>query len=152
MKITFRSDVSLEATMVFEACYEPELAMKLADKAELRDTGWVAIWIFVDGRLAGETYGIRLENLDEEIEDCAAQDPAAIYCYSTTILPEFQGKGLSKIIKAFWLGMVHPAVVVGHATAPAIRRIVEEFGAEILATHQSWYGTGREAAFYRIAP
>jgi hypothetical protein len=54
-------------------------------------------------------------------------------------------------MKAFWLGMVHPAVVVGHATAPAVRHLVEEFGAEILAVHQHWYKTEREAAFYRIA-
>jgi hypothetical protein len=150
VKITFSCSVPIEDTLVFEEIFEEPLRLSLEEKAELREANWWAVWMLVDGVLAGEAYGVRLADLDEEIEDCRGEDPATIYCYSTGLLPQFQGRGLSVPLKAFWLGMTFPETIVGHATSDAALHLNQKFGAEIVAEHDRWYGTERRAFFYRI--
>lgn len=137
--------------MVFEKQYEETLRLSLAEKTTMRDLGWFAVWMFIDGALAGETHGARLSVLDEKIEDCAEEPMGTIYCYSTTLLPPFRGRGLAEALKAFWLGMTYPATIVGHATSPAAWRLNEKFGAVEVRRHDGWYETNREAVFYRLA-
>ena len=153
MKITFSTSVPVEQTLAFEAVYEDALAMSLEYKRDLERQGWIALWMFVGGKLAGEMYGLPLWKLEEPIVDCDKGANEAVYCYSSTVLPEFQGQGLSKILKAAWLGMCWwsgAPHVVGHATSPAAKRLNEFFGAVFTTMHERWYGTERTAEFYRI--
>ena len=153
MMITFRSDIPLENTMIFEGCYEDGLKMDFDEKLDIlnRSDGF-KIWMLVDGRLIGESYGVRLSNMDEEIEDCDDLSSNTIYCYSTTILPWMRGHGLGIILKAHWLGMCRnrTPLVVGHSTSNTMKNINEMFGAvHTGAKHEKWYGTDRVAWFYR---
>ena len=60
-RITFKYDVPLEETMEFETVYHPNLQLDLADKKEIWETpGAFFVWMYVDGELAGESYGIPL--------------------------------------------------------------------------------------------
>ncbi len=147
----------IEDTMIFESCYEAQLRLEPDDKMPILANG-IATWLLVDGELAGETYGITPRSLsivaDDEIEDCDPSSDAELYCYSTTIMPKFQGKGLARLLKAYWLGQVAErgfSRVVGHSTSPAIMHINHAFGAKDLASHENWYETSRTATFYEIA-
>jgi hypothetical protein len=53
----------LEQTMVFEAVYPENLQMPLEPKRDLLQTpGAVMVWMFVDGEMAGEAYGIPMQS------------------------------------------------------------------------------------------
>jgi GNAT superfamily N-acetyltransferase len=154
--LQFVSSLPIEDTMIFEASYEENLQLEADDKRPILANG-IAAWLLVDGKVAGETYGITPRSLaivaDDEIEDCDPEDDASIYCYSTTILPEFRGKGLARLLKAYWLGKVAErgfGRVVGHSTSSEIMHINHVFGARDLASHENWYKTSRTATFYEI--
>jgi hypothetical protein len=139
-------------TMCFEGVYEKNLQLDEDYKATIVRDG-IALWMFVDGKLAGETYGISAAAIDEEIEDIPLRDPRVMYCYSTTLLPAFQKKHLSKVLCAYWLGLVKRAgyrVVTGHATSPAMIAVKAYFGASFSTVHERWYGTMRTAKFYEL--
>lgn len=154
MILTFRHDLTASQTRAFEPQYEEELRNEDEEKDYILSKG-LAVWLYVDGTLAGEAYGIIVRDDEEDIEDTAGR-PDDIYCYSTTILPTFQGKGLGKILKAYWLGFVRAKcpgrTIIGHATNEAMVKINESFGARFLVSHGHWYGTGRVARFYEIVP
>jgi len=138
--------------MCFDDVYEENLRLDEGEKQSILDNG-IAVWMFVNEALAGETYGICPTNLDEAIEDYDGTDPGVIYCYSTTLLPEFQGLRLGKILKAFWLGQCKERgfhKVIGHATSPAMVEVNRFFGATFSAVHENWYETGRVARFYEL--
>jgi hypothetical protein len=152
MILTFKTKMPIAETMAFEDVYEENLRLDAPYKAQIVRDG-VAVWMFVDGELAGETYGISPARIDEEIEDLPERDPAVIYCYSTTLFPKFQKRNLSKILCAYWFGLVKGAgycVVAGHTTSPAMRAVKASFGATFSAVHEGWYGTRRVAHFYRM--
>jgi hypothetical protein len=158
MKLTFTTQEPA-GSLDFESCYEEELQLDPEEKAEIlaAPEQTLCLWMFVDGELAGETYGASPHDLfaaiEEEIEDCDKNDPLAVYCYSTTILPKFQGMGLAKILKAYWLGLIKGRgydSVCGHATTPAMLKINLDFGAQVKAVHSNWYETERTAHFYEI--
>ncbi len=141
-------------TMCFDAVYEENLQMDEAEKQDILRDG-LASWMFVDGMLAGEIYGVSAAAVDEDVEDLTGNDSRTIYCYSTTILPAFQGKGLSKILVARWNGMAAGAgfdKITGHATSPAMVRVRAFFGARFGAVHHKWYDTDRTAHFYEQTP
>jgi len=153
MIVTFRTRMPVAETMRFEHVYEDVLQLDVEAKASILDVGYGA-WLFVDGRLAGETYGISPALLDEDVDDVPERDPTWLYCYSTTILPEFRGHGLSKILVAYSIGQAREAgftTIVGHATSPAMVAVRSFFGASFGAVHQGWFGTERVAHFYRLA-
>jgi hypothetical protein len=151
MVIAFHKNVPIDVTMVFEDMYEKNLRLSLDRKKEILNCGFVA-WMKVDGLLAGEIYGIRPSDLHEKIEDVDGNEPDTIYLYSTTILPQFQGKGLAKILQAYWQGSLPPSikVIIGHATTDIRMKVHYFFGAKLLKEHLNWYGTKRTAYFYRI--
>lgn len=159
MKITFTLEPP-DDTSAFEAQFEPTLQIDPEEKKELICASDNAVWMYVDGKLAGETYGLTpsayAEGSDDEkdvIEDCDPEDDDSVYCYSTTLLPEFQGKGLGKLLKAYWLGVVKSnghSKICGHATSPAALKLNELFGAEVKSTREKWYDTDRTAHFYEI--
>src|SRR5271165_4475061 len=125
--IKFRYDVPLEQTMEFEAVYHEALQLDVSEKQEIWDTpGSIFAWMFVDGKLAGESYGTPLEGFDDlvgGIKDLAAgAKKNGFHCYSNTILPAFQNRGLGVILKAHWLGLVAGKgydTVYGHARSGA---------------------------------
>ena len=112
--IKFSYDVPLERTMDFEAVYHRALQLDLSEKKEIWDIpGAIFVWMFVQGKLAGESYGFPLAGSDEQIEGYNGnlspnwlddltdrEKKTGIYCYSNTILPAFQKQGLGTILKA----------------------------------------------------
>lgn len=165
MQITFKHYLDAKSTQAFETVYEPGLQLEDEDKNWLIQHG-LAAWLLVDGKLAGETYGAVVRDILEEEtpEEYEGSDlewytdvcdyPEALYCYSTTVLPEFQGKGLGQLLKAHWLGLASPLGVktIGHSTSPQMKAINSKFGANHLCRHTKWYGTDRVAWFYEVDP
>jgi GNAT superfamily N-acetyltransferase len=155
MTITFRPDVPIEDTMIFEAEFEPELQLSLADKTDVIHRG-LATWMFVDGVLAGETYGtdpLAEAEEGEDLEDVKTITEPSVYCFSTAVLPPFQGKGFGSLLKVYWLGMMRGqghTLIIGHATTPAMVKINQRFGAEMIRKHERWYDTERTAWFYTL--
>ncbi len=157
--IKFSYDVALEETMEFEVVYAEPLRFDLTEKQEMSAVpGTIFVWLFVDGVLAGESYGIPLATDDWEFEGLdglsEAERKSAIYCHSNTILPAFQGKGLGAILKAHWLGLVAGAgfeFVYGHARPGASQALNAKFGAEFMGDFPDWYGTDEEYRLYRLA-
>ncbi len=151
--VTFATDVPLKETMVFEDVYERQLRMDIRSKFDIVSNG-IVVWMFVDGALAGECYGLSsriCEEVESDIEDMPSGATDAIYCYSTTLLPQFHGRGLAKILVAYWNGLARGASfrrVFGHATSPAMVAVRTFFGATFGAVHPNWYGTTRSAHFY----
>ncbi len=143
--------------MVFEDSYEEELQMDRAFKQKIISSSDNAVWLFVDDQLAGETYGLTPRALKgatgEEIPDLDPHDGKSIYCYSTTVIPEFRGKNLANILKGYWIGYVfgkgHDRII-GHATSEAMYHINRKFAAVFGTRHEHWFDTDRVAHFYTI--
>lgn len=154
MIVTFTSYVPVRATLVFEDIFEEELQLEEKEKVELLGSA-LARWMYVDGELAGETYGVQLNYLHEKIEDCEKESLDTVYCYSTALLPKFRRKGLGAILKAYWLAVAKERGVrrvVGHATSEQAKKLNEMFGAnfDYGSQHLNWFGTKRTAIFYWI--
>ena len=158
MVITFRTDVPISETMMFEDCYEPELAASLEDKQKTIENG-LAFWMFVDGKMAGEVYSVEpmaMIGLDGEDEGPPTPDEfvnsKTLYVYSVTLLPEFRGKGLSEILLAYALGIysIRYDHVIWHATSDAMLGLSKKFGAVVTDKYENWYDTGRTAWFCSI--
>ncbi len=157
--IKFSYDVPLEQTMEFEMVYPEPLRFDLTEKQDMSAVpGTIFVWLFVDGALAGESYGIPLATDDWEFEGLDSlpevERKRAIYCHSNTILPAFQRKGLGTILKAHWLGLVVGAgfdFVYGHARPGASQELNAKFGAEFIGNFPDWYGTDEEYRLYRLA-
>ena len=97
--IKFRYEMPLVETMEFESVYPESLQFDLREKEEVWNVpGTIFVWLYVDGKIAGESYGIPLGTGDWEFEGLSelteGETEGAIYCHSTTILPAFQGRGL----------------------------------------------------------
>jgi predicted GNAT superfamily acetyltransferase len=156
--IRFRYDVPLEETMEFEAVYPEPLQFDLAEKEEVAQVpGTIFVWLYVDGKIVGESYGIPLATTDWEFEGLTelneSEKKRGIYCHSNTILPAFQRTGFGKILKAHWLGLVAGAgfdFVYGHARPGASQALNAKFGAEFIERFADWYGTGEEYRLYRL--
>jgi GNAT superfamily N-acetyltransferase len=155
--IGFQYGVALEETMDFEAVYPKNLQMTLAAKRNLLKTpGAVVVWMFVDGELAGEAYGIPMQGFVAEMQgaELMEDDPArALYCFSNTILPGFQGQGLGDVLKSHWLGMAWGrgfSVIYGHARPGASQGLNAKFGARFLGDFPDWYRTGESYRLYRL--
>jgi len=157
--IKFSYDVPLEQTAAFESVYHEALRLDLSEKKKIWDApGSIFAWLFVDGELAGESYGIPLESCDEPIGGLTGlterEEKTGIYCYSNTILPSFQKRRLGTILKAHWLGLAAGkgfSIVYGHARPGGSQALNAKFGAVFLNRFPDWYGTGEEYRMYRLA-
>jgi hypothetical protein len=157
--IKFRYDLPLDQTMAFEAVYPEPLQLDLSEKQEISDTpGSILVWMFVGGELAGESYGTPLASAFDGVGDLTAlaeeEKRTGFHCYSNTILPAFQKRGLGEILKSHWLGLVAAKgfhAVYGHARSGASQRLNAKFGAVFLEGFPDWYGTGEEYKLYRLA-
>ena len=156
--IKFRYDLPLADTMMFEAVYPLQLQFELDEKQELWDVpGSIFAWMFVNGEIAGESYGIPTVDDIDDIGGCVelpeGETRNSFHCYSNTILPGFQGQGLARILKAHWLGLVAGKgydTVYGHARPGRSQTLNATFGAEFLAGYADWFGTGEEYRLYRL--
>jgi hypothetical protein len=157
--IKFSYDIPLHQTMAFEDVYPESLQLELTEKQEIHATpGAIFVWMFIDGELAGESYGIPLAKSDEPIEglgDLAADEVArGIYCYSNTTLNSFQSRGLGAILKSHWLGFAAGQgfeVVYGHARPGGSQALNAKFGAVFPRDFPDWYGSGEDYRLYRLA-
>jgi len=156
--IKFDYAVPLEQTMAFESVYHPILQPELTEKQEVWDTpGAFFVWMFVDGELAGESYGIPLASSTDFLEDLfvlpVREKEKAVCCYSNTILPRFQRKGYGAILKAHWLGLAAGKgfnVVYGHARPGESQALNAKFGAVFLENLPNWFGSGEDYRKYRL--
>lgn len=156
--ITFKYDVPLKETMAFESVYHPNLQYTYHEKQALRKVPRALfVWMFVDNELVGESYGIPMAHLDEPIEGLSKlskrHKEAGIYCYSNTILPLFQKRGLGTVLKAHWLGLAAGSgfeVVLGHARLGGSQAVNAKFGAVFLHNFPDWAGTGEAYRLYEI--
>jgi hypothetical protein len=153
---TFKYDVPLEQTTVFEAVYHKAEQLDLSKKQKFWDApGSIFVWMFVGGELAGETYGIPLTSTIAGLTDLPmGENVSAIHCYSNTILPSFQKQGLGTILKAHWLGLAAGKgfdTVYGYARPGASQALNGKFGAVFLDACPDWCGTGEEYKMYRLA-
>ena len=152
--ITSINDLSM--TMKFEDEYHPNLRLSLEEKSEILSESYKA-WLILDDNLVGETYGFpvifpllyKFEIPDLEWESSGS----ALYCYSTTIVRGFQGKGLGSILKAFWLGLLSDSLltkVAGHAKVGSSSALNSKFGAKFKKVHPNWCDTNETYVFYEM--
>jgi GNAT superfamily N-acetyltransferase len=145
--ITFAYKYAIAKTMAFEEEYHPNLRLKLREKREMLKRA-IVIWMLVDGELVGETYGMPLDGKD--VMPGCPRDPKSIYCYSTTILRAFQGKGYGEILKAAFIGRVSKDFrrIYGHARPGASQALNVKFGARLGKTFKNWFETGEDYRVY----
>ena len=153
--IVFKANLPLENTLIFEEEYKQQLKLSLKDKEELKDQGAEFIYIIEkdSGEVIGETYYIEVDKLKEEIKGLTKwKNRNAIYVYSTTILSKYQGHGLGKILKAFFLGQVNRkfSFILGHAKSGASWDLNKMFGAILIEEEKDWENTGEIYIFYKI--
>ncbi len=148
MCITFRFKYPISRTMVFEKEYHKNLRFTLGEKRQLLRHA-VTIWMFGSGKLMGETYGLPLDGKEEIPEGCP-KDRHSIYCYSTTILGKYKGKGYGKILKAAFIGRVSRDFtrIYGHARPGASQALNKFLGARLGRTYKNWYDTGEDYRLY----
>lgn len=146
--ITFSDKEDLEKTMVFESLYEPNLQMNREEKEEILKNG-LAVWLYIDGVLAGEAYGEKASSMSMQVPD-VDECPDSFYLSSFSIIPELQNKGYGKLLFSYFLGKVSSfKVITTHATSPGMLRIGEVFGFQKLKEHDNWYNTDRKATFIK---
>src|ERR1700736_1718110 len=147
VSITFKFKYPISRTMAFEREHHQNLRLTLRDKSDLLKRA-VAIWMFENGRLVGEAYGMPLDGKDE-MPGCP-QDPHSLYCYSTTILGKYQGKGYGAILKAAFIGRVSRDFqrIYGHARPGASQALNKKFGARMGKTFKNWFSTGEDYRIY----
>jgi GNAT superfamily N-acetyltransferase len=160
MALSFARDWDLEQTMVFEAVYHENLRLSLeAKRVLLARCG--CVWLYDAGtqELIGETYGFPVRENLAFLEGPEAGDvypfrgQPAVYVLSTTILPAFQGRGLGKVLKAFFLGIVSQAgypLVLGHAREGRSVQLNRAYGATVHRAHPDWGGSGETYYFYTL--
>ncbi len=112
--------------------------------------------MFVDGAMAGEAYGVPMAGYAEHMPgaELVVDDLSiSLYCFSNTVLPAFQRRGLGEVLKAHWLGMARQSgfrVIYGHARPGASQGLNAKFGARFLGDFPDWYGTGETYRLYRL--
>lgn len=149
MKITFQiTSPPLEGTECFELVYPEALQVDLEHKAKLLIPANYPVWLLVDGKLAGEMYGLPDGEDDEGIPDIS-DSPDNFYIGSFTILPEYQGRGLGRLLFAYSLARLQSCFdhVSLHATSEGMTALSDLFGLKVGPTRRNWFGTGKPAIF-----
>lgn len=133
--------------MDFEREYHPNLRLSLREKRETLKRA-IVIWMLVDGKLVGETYGMPLDGKD--VMPGCPRDPRSMYCYSTTILSHYKGKGYGSILKAAFIGRVSKDFwrIYGHARPGGSQALNVKFGARLGKTFKNWFDTGEDYRVY----
>jgi hypothetical protein len=165
MLITFcnnkdESILEVKDTMIFEELFEEKLRLGLEEKRTILNHAY-AVWMFVNGKLVGETFGAHPKDLyrfaGDSIEDTDPDDDANIYCYTTNILKPFQGRYLAPLLMVHFQGFLVAALrprcifesIIGHTTTPRMKALRQMFGANFTgSTHENWCGSERTAEYY----
>jgi ribosomal protein S18 acetylase RimI-like enzyme len=149
MTITFKREVDLKTTRCFEKLFEPSLRLSLSEKRKLINNAF-AVWMFVNGKLAGEVYGLGASILwtMDKIPDMQPNG-SDTYLYSIAVLPEFRGFGYGKVLMAYWLGLVgqYYKRAIWHSTSEEMVKLSHTFGAKTHNTRRRWCGTKKNAIF-----
>jgi GNAT superfamily N-acetyltransferase len=150
VRISFRFKYAVAQTMAFEKEYHRNLQYSLEEKRALLK-GAIAIWMFDEGEMVGEAYGVPLNRLKKMPPGCP-RDAKGIYCCSNTILKKYQGKGYGRILKAAFIGRVSRDFrkIYGHARAGGSQRLNESFGAKLGKRFENWQGSGEEYRVYTM--
>ena len=138
LALAFAREWEPSQTMAFETVYHENLRLSLGVKTELL-ARCGCVWLYDAVTRFADVYPFR--------------DQPAVYVLSTTILPAFQGRGLGRLLKAFFLGVVSQAgfiLVLGHARDGQSVRLNTVFGAEIHTAHPDWFGSGETYSFYTL--
>lgn len=154
-ELAYRHNIPIEDTLVFEDQYTGELKLSLRGKRNLKQQGAEFIYLVEKqtGELIGETYYIEVDKLKERIKGLSKwKNRNAIYVYSNTVLPKYQGNGLGTILKAFFLGQVNRtfSYALGHAKDGASWNLNKRFGAILIKEEKDWAGTNETYNFYKI--
>jgi predicted double-glycine peptidase len=158
--ISFKHNIPIEQTMMFEEVFEQELRLTPKDKYGIISNG-NATWLFVGNEIAGEIYSIEVKRMFEiedsldDLDDKRYFNEKTSYIYSCAILPKFQGKGYGRLLYAYHLGYIESlgyTLVTGHSTSPEMDKLNTYFKASFSSDkiHEKWYGTQRVAKFYEI--
>lgn len=150
MAITFKYKYAISKTMGFESEYHSNLQLSLREKRHTLKRA-IVIWMLVDGKLAGETYGMPLDGKD--LMPGCPRDPHSIYCYSTTILSGYKGKGYGSILKAAFIGRVSKDFrkIYGHARPGGSQALNVKSGARLGKTFKNWFDTGEDYRAYVLS-
>jgi GNAT superfamily N-acetyltransferase len=146
MKITFQTTPPpIEDTDRFDAVYPEGLQVDREEREKIFNHGY-GVWLLVNGELAGEMYGLPSWVDDEGIPDMGDED---FYIGSFTILPEYQRKGLGKLLFAYTLAGSRESFqrISLHATSEGMNLVSDFFGLKTGPRHANWFGTGRSALF-----
>ena len=162
--ISFKDKIGIDKSMAFEEEYEDALRMLPSFKDNLLSHA-ITDYIYVSNTPAGEIIGVpwmHLATVDGVLYDLLANEKGidlsqhkVVYCYSTTVIKNFQHTGIGKLLKAHWLGKCIYAgatIVCGHSTSPTAISLNNYFGAnhEYMKPKHNWFGSHRTAYFYEI--
>ena len=150
--ITFNHHLPITKSMIFEACFKESLRLGLREKREIILPG-VGVWMSLDGKLIGETYGICPVHLKEDIpgiSELHINKIKSLYVYSTAILPKYRGNGYARMLKAYFIGYCRNFYkhLIGHAREGASLELNKRFGAKVVRSFDDWYGTGETYRMY----
>jgi len=153
--IEFRTICPKNIGRTFEKCYEEELQEDDNTLLHLHLQGR-GMWMYVDRALVGETIGIAPSRLIDKIIDTKpwtdeSFNKYCLYVYTTTILPDYQDRGLAKLLCSYYAGFMKASgyqLLIGHATSDPMRCIRSWMGADLSIEHEKWYGSNRKATFY----
>ncbi len=140
---------------IFEKCYEEELQEDSDTLQHLYLQGR-GMWMYVDRALVGETIGIAPSRAPEPVEDTKPwakeeNNKSCLYIWTTTILPQHQGRGFAKLLCAYYAGYMKALgfqLLIGHATSDSMRGIRAWMGADFTVEHDNWRGSKKKAVFY----
>jgi len=144
MRISFQTNPPpLEDLDGFELVHPKPLRTKQQFKARALADGQ-GVWLFVDGELAGEIYGVPVASYKGEIPDTL---PSDFYVAKLTILPKYWNLSLGRLLLAHMTALLKEKRVSWHSTTKGMQALSDFFGAKIGPTHPNWFGTGKPAVF-----
>lgn len=159
MTFKFSTYYPFPLTMVFEELYDEKLRFTVKDKLEFEESGGTFIYLIDSdtNKLIGETYYLPVDLIKDVDDDLIKKglepylDKNAVYVYSNSILPEYQGKGYGTLLKSYLLGHLKSQnynFTLGHARRSGSIQLNEKFGAKVVRSYDNWYGTGETVDLY----
>jgi GNAT superfamily N-acetyltransferase len=112
--------------------------------------------MYVDDVLSGEIYSCKISDIlsaeGEEIPGVECEKYAdSYYLYSIGILDKFQGKGLGRILQAYYMGLLKgKGIKTLFAHSGASRPLSEGFGGKLIKSYKDWYKTGKTYYLFKF--
>ena len=155
----FRFDTrsqTLDMLKRFESEYEDAMQETDANLTYLGFAGHNMV-LWDDGEPVAHTVGISVARMPGEADEDSKPwndlkfNTECLYIYSTTVRADFQGKGLGKLLCAYYAGYKKAQgfkTLIGHATSPAMVAVRQWMGASFGPVHANWCASERKAHFY----